>query len=119
MRSFCEVYVKHVLPLLRLCLAEKLVTKYGFTQLEASRALGISQPLVNYIVNKRRIPRMAEKLLDIAEVMKVLDKTAEDLARREYNASNLACNLCAVLRRENVMDQIVKTLNHDLCRCER
>ncbi len=119
MKSFCEVYVKHVLPSLRLCLAEKLVTKYGFTQLEASRAVGISQSLVNYIVNKRRRPKMAEKLLEIAEVMKVLDETAEDLARREYSTSNLVCDLCVVLRRRNLMNQVIKTLNYELCRCER
>lgn len=117
MRSYCEVYVKNVLPSLRLYLAEKLVRDYGLTQLEVSRMLGISQPLVNYVVNKRRRPKMLEKLASIPQLKDVLDKKARELAVRGVNSSNLACDFCSVLRKEGLADQIIKSLNYEICRC--
>ncbi len=117
MRSYCEVYVKSVLPAIRLYLAERLVRDYGLTQLEASRMLGISQPLVNYVVNKRRRPKMLEKLITIPRLKEALDKKARELTTGEANASNLACDFCFLLREENIADQIIKTLNYEICKC--
>lgn len=117
MRSYCEVYVRSVLPSVRLYLAEKLVRDYGLTQLEVSRMLGISQPLVNYVVNKRRKPKMLEKLVSLPQLRNVLDKKARELAMREADSRNLACDFCFILRREGLAEQIVKSLNHDICRC--
>jgi len=117
MRSYCEVYVRSVLPSLRLYLAEKLVKDYGLTQLEVSRMLGISQPLVNYVVNRRRRPKMLEKLLSMPQLKNALDKEARELALKEVDPSNLACDLCFVLRREGLADQIIKSLNYEICKC--
>ncbi len=50
--SLCEVFVRYVLPSLRMLLAEELILKYGFTQLEAARTLSIGQPLINYLLLK-------------------------------------------------------------------
>ncbi len=117
MRSYCEVYVKSVLPAIRLYLAERLVRDYGLTQLEASRMLGISQPLVNYVVNKRRRPKMLEKLIAIQKLKEALDKKAKEIATGKTNASNLACDFCFILREENIADQIIMTLNYEICKC--
>lgn len=117
MRSYCEVYVRDVLPSLRLYLAEKLVRDYGLTQLEVSRMLGISQPLVNYVVNKRRKPKMLEKLVSIPQLKDMLDKKARELAARKASFSDLTCDFCFVLRREGLTDQIIKSLNYEICMC--
>lgn len=119
MRSYCEVYVKDVLPSLRLYLAEKLVRDYGLTQLEVSRMLGISQPLVNYVVNKRRKPKMLEKLVSIPQLKDMLDEKAEELAARKANFSDLTCDFCFVLRREGLTDHIIKSLNYEICMCAK
>lgn len=117
MRSYCEVYVRNVLPSLRLYLAEKLVRDYGLTQLEVSRMLGISQPLVNYVVNKRRRPKMLEKLANIPQLRNMLDKKARELATREADSRDLVCDFCFILRREGLAEQIVKSLSYEICRC--
>lgn len=117
MRSYCEVYVKSVLPSLRLYLAEKLVKDYGLTQLEVSRMLGISQPLVNYVVNKKRRPKMLENLVSMTQLKNALDKKAKELAFKEADPSNLACDFCRLLRQEGLADQIIKSLNYEICEC--
>ncbi|MEM0025339.1 MAG: transcriptional regulator [Zestosphaera sp.] len=117
MRSYCEVYVRDVLPSLRLYLAEKLVRDYGLTQLEVSRMLGISQPLVNYVVNKRRKPKMLEKLANIPRIKDIIDQKARELAIKGANSGGLACDFCIVLRKEGLADQIIKSLNYEICKC--
>lgn len=109
--------MRNVLPSLRLYLAEKLVKDYGLTQLEVSRMLGISQPLVNYVVNKRRKPKMLERLLNISRLKSVLDEKAKELALGGANPSNLVCDFCYVLRKEGLAEQITKSLNYEICKC--
>lgn len=118
MKTFCEVFVRHVLPSLRLYLAETLVREYGFTQLEASRLLGISQPLVNYAVNKRRKPKMIERVASTAYLRSELDRIARGLAEGRVRPDNLACGLCAVLRKEGVAEQVARELGYSICVCD-
>ncbi|MEM2005969.1 MAG: transcriptional regulator [Zestosphaera sp.] len=118
MKTFCEVFVKHVLPSLRLYLAVKMVSEHGFSQLEASRLLGISQPLVNYVVNKRRKPKMIERLTSMDHLKSELDRIAKDLAEGRVKSESLACDLCVILRREGVIEQIARDLSYGLCVCD-
>lgn len=110
--------MKRVLPSLRLYLAETLVREYGLTQLEASRLLGISQPLVNYVVNRRRKPKMIERITSIAYLRDELDRIAKGLAEGRVRTDSLACNLCTILRKESVVEQVARELNYSLCVCD-
>lgn len=43
----CETAVKTVLPVARASVARKLVDSFGFSQTEAARRMGISQPAIS------------------------------------------------------------------------
>lgn len=95
--TFCEVFVRKILPNIKVYLASILVSKYGFSQLEASRLLGIKQPLLNYYIRGRRVVKYVDKLLSIQSVKECFDAVLEHLVSRRssvINGVSLSCFLC-------------------------
>ena len=69
-----EIASKSVIPAIRAMIVRRLVDKYGMTQLQAARLLGITQPAVSkYMHNKRGI---AINLKGIAHVDEATDRIA-------------------------------------------
>jgi len=69
MKPFCEAVVSKILPAVRAVVATKLITDYGFSQTQAARSMGVSQPAISqYKRNLRgagteifeRFPQIAE-----------------------------------------------------------
>lgn len=112
--SLCEVFVRRVLPSLRMLLAEELVVRHGFTQLEAAKTLGISQPLINYYLRGRRRFRGVEKLLRVPGIKRIVECVAKTIAEERSLGnevtSNIACMLCKALRESLLLNSVLKAL---------
>ncbi len=77
----CEKYVRTILPSVRALLVKKLVTKYGLTQTEVARLLGMSQSVVSrYIYGKR-----GSKTANIVEIYPTVERLVEEAAEKIYN----------------------------------
>lgn len=59
----CESFGRYALPKFRLLVAKELIEKYGFTQTEAARKLGITQAAISQYLHSKRgyrgIPKLA------------------------------------------------------------
>ncbi len=112
--SLCEVFVRYVLPSLRMLLAEELILKYGFTQLEAARTLSISQPLINYYLRGRRRFGGVERLLKVPGIRRIVECVAERVAEERSLKSkvipNIACMLCRALRDSLLLSNVLRVL---------
>jgi len=113
--SYCEVYIRHILPNVRVYIAEKLVKQYGFSQLEVAKLLGVTQPLINYYVTGRRKPKNTDKLVEIPVIRKVVDEAVSCLiSNRKECLKNLTCVLCNVIRSSEELPKIFEVIGQDI-----
>ncbi len=108
--SYCEVYVRYVLPAIRLLIAKELIEKHGYTQLEVARALGVSQPLLNYYLTGRRSPKYLSRIASSEKIGRIVEYFAECVKRDEECAERLPCSLCRVLKESGEANRIIKAI---------
>ena len=108
--SYCEIFVKYILPAVRLLIAKELIERHGYSQLEAAKALGISQPLINYFIKGKRNPKYVQELAKSKNVMKVVSYFADCIKEHGSCAEELSCNLCQALKETGEIDRILNKL---------
>jgi len=54
MKTPCEEVIKEVIPTIRALIAKDLCLKYGFTQIEAAKKLGITQAAISQYISLKR-----------------------------------------------------------------
>lgn len=107
--SLCEVFVRRILPALRALLAMELIKTYGKTQLEVSRILGVSQPLINYYLTGRRKVPYADALSNCPEVASMVKSVARALISEGVTGGvNVACLLCTALRTSGALKEALR-----------
>jgi len=100
MKPPCEVVVRVILPKVRSMIVNQLFNKYGLTQQEIAKRLGLTQPAVSYYLSEKRGWK-GEILLKNKEVKETVDKIAKGIAENTMNKISALleiCHLCKVLR---------------------
>lgn len=95
---FCEVYTKNILPSLRALIARELINSYGYTQWSAAKALGITQPLINYYLKGRRGAKLLKELSNSKIIMDYVKLIAKSIAEGKLVKERIFCELCVLLR---------------------
>jgi predicted transcriptional regulator len=99
----CESVARHVLPLYRAYVAKELVEKYGYTQVNAAKKLGTTQPAISQYLSSKR---GRKKIANYDEIVPLVQKASAKVAKRmataamsrdEFNGS--FCDLCKELQR--------------------
>jgi len=119
MKPFCEAVVFQILPAVRAMVATKLVTDYGFSQTQAAKSMGVSQPAISqYKRNLRgansgvleRYPQLAGLAGSIAARM---------ASGRDDNASStlMFCEICRKVRLGGIGCEIHRSLDASLSGC--
>mgnify|MGYP005840921211 CR=1 FL=1 len=99
----CESVARQILPLYRAYVAKELVEKYGYTQVNAAKRLGTTQPAISqYLSSKRGRKKIANYDEIVPLVQQASARVAQRMAtsamsREEFNAS--FCDLCKELQR--------------------
>lgn len=112
--SLCEVFVRRMLPALRALLAKELIERHGLTQLEVSRILGVSQPLINYYLTGRRKVPYTTALSRCPRVISVVKSVARTLVTEGVKGRgdvNVACLLCTALRTSDALREALRACN--------
>jgi predicted fused transcriptional regulator/phosphomethylpyrimidine kinase/predicted transcriptional regulator len=118
LRLPCELVINHLLPVLRVSLAKELVHNMGMSQVEAARALGITQPAVyNYlrspVKTNRELSRHFEEVKTVAEEL-AKDISKGDLTQQE--ALRRVCHLCLELRTDGPICRLHEVAAPELAR---
>ncbi len=111
--TLCEVLIKYVMPPARAMLARVLAREYRLSQLEISRVLGVSQPLINYYLTGRRRVRGEEVLGRVEGFTEVLREAASiiiDSIKSEGRSPPPICVICRLLRTSGVLKDVLKCL---------
>ncbi|MCD6164185.1 MAG: winged helix-turn-helix transcriptional regulator [Candidatus Odinarchaeota archaeon] len=100
MKPPCEIVVRIILPRIRSMIVNQLFNKYGLTQQEIARRLGLTQPAVSYYLSEKRGLK-GENLLKKREVREAVEKIAKGIAENTMNKLDTLvemCRLCKTLR---------------------
>lgn len=95
-KSFCEQFMRSYSTVIRIAIALNLVNKYGLTQFQAAKVVGLPQPLLNYVIQgRRRIPNL-EKILKNESISKLINELSHRLMSR--GAELDMCEICIRIR---------------------
>ncbi len=110
MKTFCEIYVKNILPAIRALLARELIQKYSKTQMEAAKILDITQASINYYLYGRRASKITEALDSISEIKSMVKKLAKKISENSgADVGELLCEFCMVIKSNK--EYLTKVLN--------
>ncbi len=103
MSTSCEYIARSYLPLYRALVAKELIEKYRYTQKQAAKKLGTSQPAISQYLSSKR---GRKGVPNYEEVLPVLEETAigmaEKAATTEISPKELSdsfCDLCKILQK--------------------
>lgn len=104
MFTSCEYIARSYLPLYRALVAKELIEKYCYTQTQAAKKLGTTQPAISQYLSSKRggkgIPNYDE-VLPIAK--ELASKIAKKMAKAEISSKELSdsfCELCKLLQKK-------------------
>ena len=113
MRTPCEGVVRLVLPGFRSLIAKNLIEKYNFSQVTAAKKLGTTQATISHYLYSKRGVKVLKQLESIDSVRFLADQIAARIATQNLSPVEAMlefCELCKVLRTENVICDIHKRL---------
>lgn len=117
----CEVVVRYYLPAMRCRIADELMNKYGWTQVEVSKRLSVTQAAVSKY-SGGKLDGKAKEFSETSEVRNAARKIAKDMAEeRKQNSIAEMCLVCDTLRREGKLCKMhldmknLKDCNCNIC----
>ncbi len=93
-KGFCEIFVRRYLTAVRVAIAKELIESFGYSQLEAARAVGMSQSLLNYILHGRRRNTYYMRIVENDGVRRWIQEFAKMLAEGKEVP---LCSFCAII----------------------
>ncbi|QLJ53172.1 MAG: hypothetical protein Sv326_0997 [Candidatus Fermentimicrarchaeum limneticum] len=117
----CEVIVRYYLPAIRCGIAEELMKEYGWTQVEVSDKLGITQAAVSKYMGGK-LDDKAKEFANSAEIKKAAKAIARNIAEGKIGTPksiNEMCSVCVSLRKGGKLCKLhfdMKKL--EKCKCD-
>ncbi len=99
-----EIITKAVYPVIRACIAKRLVETHHLNQKEVANILGVTQAAISYYLSDKR--GITKKLLSYEEI-EAIYKIADDFASNNISKEELIINIVKLI------DRIIKT--RELC----
>jgi len=111
MRYFCEVLVEEVFPAVRAIIANELTEKYNYTQEEAAKKLGRTQPAISQY--KKHLRGKNFKLItENEQIMLIINNVVSELAKlkgtpesNEKKYNELRCTICSAIKLSNIISK--------------
>jgi predicted transcriptional regulator len=118
----CEVIVRYYLPAMRYRIADELMNKYGWTQVEVSDKLRVTQAAVSKYMG-RKLDEKTRKFSEMSEVKNAAKRIAKGIAAGEKGSDSIGelCLVCYNLRKEGKLCKMhidmkkLKECNCNIC----
>ena len=95
--QLCEKASKTIVPTIRYYLAKELLEKYGFTQVEVAKILGVTQPAISQYLKLKRAKKLVKLSEEVIEKIKNLAISVK-LKGGEVNLEEEICKICKLIR---------------------
>jgi predicted transcriptional regulator len=118
----CEVIVRYYLPAMRYRIASELMNEYGWTQVEVSDRLRITQAAVSKYMGGK-LDEKTKKFSEMSEVKSAAKKIAKEISEEKWKSDSIAelCLVCGTLRKEGKLCKMhlsmkkLKECNCNIC----
>ena len=114
MKTFCEIIASDFLPAVRALVTQELISKYGMTQTNVAKKMGITQPAVSYYARELRGSKL-NNMRENEKLMNLVQKTAADIVAGNEVTIEMH-NICQALRDESVLTDKEKLKCCSLCK---
>ncbi len=102
----CESIGRRLLPVFRSYIAKDLIEKYGFTQIEVAKKLGITQAAISQYLHLKRGIRDLEQFKEILPVIQsAASEMASEIASGRIDTNKIVlrfCELCLSIRKKTL-----------------
>jgi len=95
-KSFCEQFIKRYSTAIRVAIALDLMKRYNMSQLRAARLVNLPQPILHYVLYRKRRIKGLERLLSDATMLEVIKRLSDRVVRGEQVDM---CEICMNLRK--------------------
>ena len=105
MKPYCESVAQYVIPTMRALIARRLMEKYGLTQQEAAKKLGLTQSAVSQYMRNLRGSKIRSIEKD-ADINKEIDVFVDRIASGEMDqlsAMEHFCDICKTIRKKRLL----------------
>ncbi|MEM1552424.1 MAG: transcriptional regulator [Candidatus Bathyarchaeia archaeon] len=122
MKPPCVIVVKYLLPAIRVLVTKELIEKHNMRKIEASEKMELTPAAITQYFKGERGATLANEIAQSDDVMKMISKLAETLAKEGATPESIIerlCEICATIRYGKV---ICKLHQEDLptlkeCKC--
>lgn len=120
MKPFCEAIVFEILPAVRAMVATRLITDYGFSQTQAARRMGVSQPAISQYKRSLRGVRseILEKYPQIAELAGNIAAKIASGRDESQRPTLMFCDICRKIRLSGIGCEIHRSMDSSLSGCD-
>lgn len=102
MKTFCEIITQYILPGIRALTARELIEVHKFTEKEAAKRLGMTQPAISQY--KKRLRGNRAKILERdKDISEKISSISTSIANNEMSAENFIkelCKICEIIRKK-------------------
>ncbi len=95
-KSFCEQFIKKYSTAIRIAIALDLMNRYNMSQLRAAKLVDLPQPLLHYVIYRKRRIKGLERLLNDATILETIKKLSDRVVKGEQVDM---CEICMSLRK--------------------
>jgi predicted transcriptional regulator len=117
----CIVVVQHILPALRVSVAEELIEKHGLKKKETAEIMGLTPAAITQYLNRTRGDSAHKIIKGSNDVMNLVSEIASDLAHGESSINKIVsklCFACHILQAEGLICDLHKEAMPSLTQIE-
>ncbi|MCS7385394.1 MAG: helix-turn-helix domain-containing protein [archaeon GB-1867-005] len=108
MKPRCEEISRVIVPSIRALIAKILIEKFNFTQIQAAKALGVSQAAISYYLRSKRGKKAIEAISKCNAIRKI-EEIAQEIANGNLReeAEEIFCKVCREVVKEIDVNQLI------------
>jgi predicted transcriptional regulator len=107
----CMVVVAHILPALRVEVAQQLMREYGMRPIEAASKMGVTPAAITQYVKGARGRDHIDEIFKTDDVKSMVTNLAIKLANNSFQEEEILqsiCTICSSIRKEKVICELCK-----------
>jgi predicted transcriptional regulator len=94
-KSFCEQFIRGYSTAIRIAIALDLMNRYSLSQFQAAKLAKVPQPLINYVIHKKRKVHNLEKILKSSNISNIIKEFSDKLM---HGSEIDMCEICIRIR---------------------
>lgn len=109
MKPPCVIVVRYLLPAVRVLVMKELIEKYDIRKIDASAKMELTPAAITQYLKGERGTIFADEISRSGEIMEMISKLAETLAKDDAPIEGVIeklCGICTTIRSERIICEL-------------